>query len=146
MAWSPEEAVQYYKKQGAPADQSALISLLKEIQSESGGSIPAAALEAAAAALGIKSSMLYALVKRIPSLRLGDKHTLLMCSGPNCSKAAALAQKAEALCLLHKGKVELRFVPCMRMCGKGPNIKWDGVIHHETSEEFLEKLIVDISR
>ena len=28
MAWNLDEAAQYYKKQGAPADQNALIALL----------------------------------------------------------------------------------------------------------------------
>ena len=44
MAFSVEEAVMYYKKQGAPGDQSALVSLLREVQQESGGAIPIAAL------------------------------------------------------------------------------------------------------
>ena len=32
--WNLEEAVSYYKKQGAPSDQSALVSLLREVQQE----------------------------------------------------------------------------------------------------------------
>ena len=34
MNWNLEEAISYYQKQGAPRDQGALISLLKEIQQE----------------------------------------------------------------------------------------------------------------
>ena len=116
MDWNLQEAIGYYKNQGAPRDQSALISLLREIQQESGGSIPTALLEEAAAALNIKSSMFHALIKRIPSLRLSDKHCLNVCSGPNCGKAKALADCAEALCLQKPDTVVLRFVPCMRMC------------------------------
>ena len=41
MTWSIQEAVAYYKKQGAPSDQTALESLLKEVQQEHGGAIPA---------------------------------------------------------------------------------------------------------
>ena len=41
MSWSLEEAIAYYKSQGAPGNQNALISLLKEAQLENGGSIPA---------------------------------------------------------------------------------------------------------
>ena len=37
MSWNLEEAISYYKTQGAPADQSALIGLLKEIQQENQG-------------------------------------------------------------------------------------------------------------
>ena len=141
MAWNLQEAILYYKKQGAPRDQSALISLLREIQQESGGSIPAAALEEAAASLNIKSSMFHALIKRIPSLRLSDKHCLNICSGPNCGKAKALADYAETLCRLKSDTIELRFVPCMRMCGKGPNIRWDGTVYHQATPELLEELI-----
>lgn len=141
MAWNLQEAILYYKKQGAPRDQSALISLLREIQQESGGSIPASALEEAAAALNIKSSMFHALIKRIPSLRLSDKHCLNICSGPNCGKAKALAEYAQTLCRLKSDTIELRFVPCMRMCGKGPNIRWDGTVYHQATPELLEELI-----
>ena len=38
--WSMQEAVAWYRRQGAPADQAALTSLLKEVQQEHGGSIP----------------------------------------------------------------------------------------------------------
>ena len=40
MAWELKDAVSYYKKQGAPGDQNALMSLLREIQEEF-GAIPA---------------------------------------------------------------------------------------------------------
>ena len=36
MAWELREAVSYYQKQGAPGDQSALLSLLREVQEEFG--------------------------------------------------------------------------------------------------------------
>ena len=50
MAWELKDAVSYYKKQGAPGDQSALISLLREIQEEF-GAIPAHLLPEAASGL-----------------------------------------------------------------------------------------------
>ena len=40
MEWNLDEALDYYHRQGAPGDQNALISLLKEIQKEN-GCIPA---------------------------------------------------------------------------------------------------------
>ena len=40
MAWNLNESIDYYKTQGAPRDQSALIGLLREIQQENKGSIP----------------------------------------------------------------------------------------------------------
>ena len=42
MAWELSDAVAYYKKQGAPNDQSALVNLLLEIQQEMGGAVPKA--------------------------------------------------------------------------------------------------------
>ena len=40
MNWNLEEALQYYKNQGAPGDQTALTGLLREVQEEYGGAIP----------------------------------------------------------------------------------------------------------
>ena len=39
MAWELNEAIIYYRRQGAPADQTAVVNLLREIQTEH-GSIP----------------------------------------------------------------------------------------------------------
>ena len=141
MSWTMEDAISYYKSQGAPADQNALINLLKEIQTHFDGSIPREAVLAIAQELRTKESLVLALIRRIPSLRLGDKHSLVLCAGPNCSKAAALAAAAEEICRQHKDSVTLTFSPCMRMCGKGPNLKWDGVIHHQATPELLQSLI-----
>lgn len=142
MAWSLEEAVSYYKSQGAPVDQSALISLLRELQQENGGSIPGYMLKSAAQNLGTKEGVLLALVKRIPSLRLSDSHVLEMCAGPNCGKARELAQYAESV-KSSGGKFTLKFVSCMRLCGKGPNVRLDGQIHHKIDPEALRKLLKD---
>lgn len=141
MAWNVEEAVSYYKRQGAPGDQSALIALLREAQGESGGSIPPYLVSEFARLLGCKEGLLLALIKRIPSLRLGGGHTLELCGGPNCGKAVALAALAEKLCKESGGKVTLKFVPCMRLCGKGPNLRFDGQLHHKADEALLRKLV-----
>ena len=138
--WNLDETIDGYKSQGAPGDQSALISLLKEIQQESGGRIPGYMLKTVAESCGIKESFLLALIKRIPSLRLADVHCLEVCCGPNCGKNRAIAACAEKLCAASGGKFELKFVNCMRMCGKGPNIKWDGKLYHKATEALLEEL------
>ena len=39
MSWDLIEAIDFYKSQGAPSNQNEFISLLKEVQSESGGSL-----------------------------------------------------------------------------------------------------------
>lgn len=141
MSWNLEEAISYYKQQGAPRDQTALIGLLREIQEEHGGSIPVYLPEEVAKAYGVKESFVLAVIKRIPSLRLGSTHLLELCAGPNCGKHTALAACAEKLQKDSGGKVTLKFVPCMRMCGKGPNVRWDGKVHNGMTEELLRKLI-----
>lgn len=144
MAWNLSEALAYYQRQGAPSDQSALVSLLAEIQQEQGGSIPRHLLAETAQYYGVKDALLLAIVRRIPRLRLSDSHTLELCAGPNCGKASALAACAEALCAAHPGKVSLKFTPCMRMCGKGPNLKWDGQLYHQATEILLQDLMKNL--
>jgi hypothetical protein len=29
----------------------------------------------------------------------------------------------------------------MRLCGKGPNLRWDGTLHHKADEALLRKLL-----
>ena len=142
--WNLEEAVSYYKKQGAPSDQSALVSLLREVQQENGGQIPMQALPEIADGLTVKESYLLAVVKRIPSLRLADRHCLELCAGPNCSKRGALAAFVEKTYGQKPEKFTLKFGPCTRMCGKGPNIKWDGQIYHQADEALIRRLVESI--
>ena len=137
VIWNLEEAIAYYKTQGAPGDQSSLIALLREIQREKGG-ISQKDLAVAAEMLGTKTGIMLALIKRIPSLQLKDTRCLEMCAGPNCGKQKELAAYAETLC---KGKAELKFVPCMRMCGKGPNVRWNGTVYHRATKELLQELL-----
>lgn len=139
MAWELGEAVAYYKKQGAPGDQSTLLSLLREVQEEH-GDIPKGLLPEIGEALGVKESFLLAVIRRQPRLRLTDCHTLQLCAGPNCGKRTELAALAEKLCAGRRD-VTLKFVPCMRLCGKGPNLKWDGQLYNRADETLLRKLL-----
>lgn len=139
MSWDLRESVEYYKRQGAPGDQSALLSLLREVQEEHGG-IPKTLLPEIGESLGVKESFILALIRRQPRLRLTDTHTLILCAGPNCGKRTELADLAETLCA-GRSDVTLKFVPCMRQCGKGPNLKWDGQLYNRADEELLKKLL-----
>lgn len=139
MGWDMGEAVAYYKKQGAPGDQNALVALLREIQ-EAYGSIPLKSLPELSSLLGVKESFLLAMIRRQPRLRLGDTHILEICAGPNCGKRVELAALAEKLCA-GRTDVQLKFVPCMRQCGKGPNLKWDGELCNRADARLLEKLL-----
>lgn len=140
MSWELEEAIRYYGRQGAPKDQSALTALLREIQQESGGSIPLSAIRSVSEVYGIRETLVMALIRRIPSLRAGEKHCLELCAGPNCGKHTALASLAEKLQRENPEKFTLKFVSCMRLCGKGPNIRWDGRLYHGADEALLRKL------
>ena len=143
MDWNLEEAVAYYQRQGAPKDQATLTALLKEVQQENSGSIPMAAVVQIAQHYEVRESFLLAIIKRIPSLRLGSMHCLELCAGPNCGKQTALAAGAEKLHTAAGKQFTLKFVPCMRMCGKGPNVKWDGTLYHKADEALLRKLLKD---
>lgn len=141
MSWNLEEAIAYYQTQGAPADQSAVISLLREIQRECGGSIPRYALSQISQSYGVKEALFLAILLRIPSLHLADTHCLELCAGPNCSKHAALAAFVEKEYGPKPETFTVKYVPCMRLCGKGPNIRWDGTLYHQADEALLRRLI-----
>lgn len=138
MEWNMKEIVAYYSRQGAPGDQTALVSLLKEVQAEFGG-IPLWAIGEIAETYGIKESYLQAIVKRIPSLRLENTHLLEVCGGPNCR--ASLAPFIEKTYGKNPKEFTLKISGCMRMCGKGPNIKWDGKLYNRADETLIRRLI-----
>lgn len=136
-----QELLEYYRRQGAPSDQTALVSLLREVQGEY-GAVPKWVLAQIADAYKIKESFLLAIIKRIPALRLQDTHLLQLCAGPNCGKHTELAAEAEKLCKL-KG-VTLQYMGCQRMCGKGPNIKFDGKLYHKATKALLQELLENV--
>lgn len=138
MDWNLKDTIEYYRSQGAPADQNMLIALLKELRRHN-GVIPAVMLTEIAAAYEIRESLLRALIRRIPGLRLVDAHCLEICAGVNCGRHRKLAELAESLAA-GRG-ITVKYVPCMRMCGKGPNIRWDGTLYHQADEALLRKLL-----
>ena len=142
MNFDLKEAVDYYRRQGAPGDQNALRNLLSEVQEAHGGAIPRYLLPIIAGELGTKESFLAAIIRRIPSLRLADQHLLEICAGPNCSRRGNLAQLAEQ----YRGRVEVKLVPCMRQCGKGPNLRFDGRLYNGADGALLEKLLEGIGK
>ena len=142
MSWDLSEAIDYYRRQGAPGDQNALRNLLSEVQEAHGGAIPGYLLPRIAADLGTKESFLAAIIRRIPSLRLADQHLLEICAGPNCSRRGQLAQMAEQ----YRGRVEIKLVPCMRQCGKGPNLRFDGRLYNGADAQLLARLMEEIDK
>ena len=133
-----DAAVERYRLLGAPQDQMALRVLLRQIQMASGGALDREQVRIVAEKLEVKESLLYALIRQSTGLRLAETHCLELCGGPNCSKRAALAAYAEK----HLPKdVSLKFVPCMRLCGKGPNLRFDGTLYHQADEALLRELL-----
>lgn len=136
------DILRYYKQQGAPSDQTALVSLFREVQQLSGGSIPNEAIRNIATEYQVRESFLLAVIKRIPSLRLNKSHCLELCSGMNCGKYVKLAEFSEKAC--REAGVSFRYCGCMRMCGQGPNLKFDGTVYHRANEELVLKLLQSI--
>ncbi len=142
--WNWEEVLTYYRTQGAPSDQTALTALLRELQQAHGGSIPADTLPPIAEAYGIKESYLLAVIKRIPSLKLAaEKPVLELCAGPNCPKRANLAAFVEKTYGKNPESFTLRYTGCMRMCGKGPNLRWKGQVYHQADETLIRRLLAE---
>ncbi len=135
MDWDLQEAMDYYRSQGAPRDQQALVSLLKELQQQK-GSIDRASVGIIAEGYALAESYLLALIRRMPSLRLARQHVLELCAGPNCGRHADLAAFAEGLT-----GMEVKFVPCQRQCGKGPNIRLDGKLYNRADVALLRSLL-----
>lgn len=137
MSWTMEEALAYYRRQGAPADQNALIALLKEIHTECGG-VPGDAPRQIAQYYAVRESLVLALIRRIPGVRMkGEGHCLEICAGPNCGRSRALAEFAEKNAPAY---VTVRRTGCMHLCGKGPNLRWDGKLCHHGDEALLKQL------
>ena len=141
MAWDFQESIEYFRQQGAPGDQTALVSLLREVQQENGGYLQPADINSIAEALGVRQTYLLAVIKRFPGLRLGNTHCLELCGGPNCSKRAALAAFVEKKYGASPAGFTIKYVPCMRLCGKGPNIRWDGTLYHRADEALIRRLV-----
>ena len=139
-----EETIAYYQRQGAPGDQTALVSLLKEIARDHGGGIPSYLVPVVAENLKTKESFLLAIIRRIPSLRLQEQHELALCAGPNCGKHKALQEQAENLAKTYG--VAFRLLPCQRQCGKGPNLRFDGKLYHKADAALIRNLLESIKK
>ena len=135
MEWNLKEAMEYYASQGAPGEQGALVALLREVQRERGG-IPAEVPGEIARTYGVKEGLILALIKRIPSLNLKESRCLELCAGPNC-RGGALGAYVEKR---YPG-VTVKYVPCMRLCGKGPNLRWKGQLYHGADRGLIDKLM-----
>lgn len=149
-SWNIHEAVEYYKGQDAPQNQFALVELLKkEAQEHNSGVLTDCLVEDIAVLLNIKVTFLNAVIKRYPSLKTAQApHRLEVCGGKNCAAngSAALlkhirqAYGVENGSISTKGGFSFKICGCLKHCGKGPNIKWDGEIYNAATPELIKKL------
>lgn len=147
--WNIHEAVEYYKGQDAPQNQFAMVELLKEAQEHNGGVLTDCLIEDIATLLNIKVTFLNAVIKRYPSLKTAQApHSLEVCGGKNCAANASAAllkhirgaYGAESGGISTKGGFSFKICGCLKHCGKGPNIKWDGEIYNAATPELIKKL------
>lgn len=140
------EIIEYYRGQGAPQDQQMLIALLREVQEETGSVLSQAALMEIADSFGKKPTMLQALIRRVPSLRMENAaHRLEICG--TCRQGAKLRDEIERTYGVKSGAVceaagfSYHVTPCMKNCKNGPSVKWDGVMHSRADIELVRRLI-----
>ena len=140
------EIIEYYRGQGAPQDQQMLIALLREAQESGGGVLSWDTLEMIAEAYGIRSALLQALIRRVPSLRMENAaHRLEVCAA--CRAGAKLREFIERTYGMKSGScneaadVSYRVTPCMKNCKNGPSLRWDGVLYGHADEALIRKLM-----
>ncbi len=146
--WTLEEALAYYRRQGAPGEQGALVALLREVQEERGGALPAADLAEIAAALSLRDTFLSAIIRRYPACAPRRPHRMELC-GPRCSGrgAARLAAFVEETYGVRPGGVSAsgrftyRITGCMKSCPNGPSLRWDGALHSRADEALIRALV-----
>lgn len=132
-----DEIIAHYREEGAPGDQNMLIALLKEAQKES-GPFTMETLGTIAQELGIKPTLLTALIRRLPSLRMADKpHRLEICQ--SCGQGRELRAWAEKAA--QTGNFTYHAVPCMKNCQNGPSAKWDGELIPQATADKLKQRI-----
>lgn len=137
----------FYQGRGAASDQNELIQLLRETQQLYGGVIPKHALEEIARALGFRASFLPAVLKRYPSIKTeAVRHSLTVCQGPSCGRRRELLDFLSRAYGVEPGGVaaagfRLQSGGCMKNCGRGPCVRWDGTVYTGMTPESLRALI-----
>lgn len=140
------EMIEYYRGQGAPQDQQMLIALLREAQDASGGVLTREGIETIAQAYGTNVTLLQAMIKRVPGLRFeATPHRLEICG--SCKAGAKLRAFVERTYGVKSGfgneaaGFSYHVTPCMKNCGKGPSIRWDGKLYGQADEALIRALI-----
>ena len=140
------EIAQYYKDQGAPQDQQMLIALLREVQGETEGVLAQTIIEEIAKELDMKPTLLHALIRRVPSLRMENAaHRLEICG--TCRAGARLRNEIERTYGVKSGEIceaagfSYHVTPCMKNCKNGPSSRWDGILHSHADIRLVRALV-----
>ena len=141
-----KEMIAFYRERGAARDQNELVQLCREVQALFGGVIPHKALEKIADKLELKMTFLDAVLKRYPTIRTAAApHVLAVCGGKKCSKNDLASFVEQTYCVQSGETADAGFhykvAGCMKKCGKGPCVKWDGEVYTGMTEEKLRDLI-----
>ena len=141
--WTLEEAIDYYRREGAPEDQSMIVALLREAQAEQ-GALTQETLNDIARCFGLSRGFLPALIRRIPDLRMHTHpNRLEVCR--NCGRQLAVWIEREYGAspggASSRGGFTFHVVGCMKNCKSGPSARWNGeLISHATEEKLREKI------
>lgn len=139
--WDFHEALEYYKRQGAAESQIELKSLLSEIAKEYSGVIPACYVEKISESYKMRESFLLAVIRNMPSVRIENTDCLEICMGSRCTESQNLILFAHKIKDDRKVNLIIKSTQCMHMCGKGPNIKFNGKIYNNADEELIKNLL-----
>ena len=138
--------IEYFRTQGAPADQQMLIMLLREVQDAEEGVLSQNSLGEIMKAYNLKPAVLQALLRRIPALRCETvPHKLEICG--TCRSGAALRSYIEDHYGVKSGGsseragFSYRVTGCMKNCKHGPSVRWDGVLYPRADIDLLQRLI-----
>ena len=145
------EIVSHYTDMGAPQDQQMLIALLKDVQGQTGGTLPGAVIAKLAEHLQVKEALLRALINRVPSLRLQEAaHLIEVCA--TCPAGGAIRAFIEDTYHVKSGGIcpqkgfAYRVVPCMKNCKNGPSVRFDGVLYPAATVDKVKALIEGIRK
>ena len=141
-------ALEAYRDAG-PADQQALIALLREVQ-RIYGCVSGELQRRVADTVGTKPALVAALVKRIPSLTEDVcRHQITVCTGPRCSAKGGgrvLRSFEDALGIqpgeiTPDGRFRLVTRNCLKQCGSAPNAVIDGTLYPSIRPEEIPNLL-----
>ena len=151
MEMNVQEIAAHYMDMGAPGDQQMVIALLKDVQAQTGGTLPGDVIAKLAAVLQVKEALLRALIRRVPSLRLQEAaHLVEVCA--TCRAGTAIRAFIEDTYHIQSGGIcpqkgfAYRVVPCMKNCKNGPSVRFDGTLYPAATVDQVRALIEGIRK